>query len=75
MILWLKKNLMVTGAALAAFFIVLVRVFTLGKKAEQQKQTENTLKTAITRFEVENEVNRKSDVDVRSELSRWVRDK
>ncbi|GAA5105480.1 hypothetical protein [Bartonella jaculi] len=75
MILWIKKNLMLTGAALAAFFIVLARVFTLGKKAEQQKQTENTLKTAITRFEVENEVNRKSDVDVRSELSRWVRDK
>ncbi len=35
MILWMKKNLMVTGAALAAFFMILARAFTLGKKAEQ----------------------------------------
>ncbi|WP_144753956.1 hypothetical protein [Bartonella saheliensis] len=74
MILWIKKNLMLTGAAFAAFFIVLARVFTLGKKAEQQKQTENALKTAITRLEVENEVNKETDTDVRSALSDWLRD-
>ncbi|WP_142416441.1 hypothetical protein [Bartonella massiliensis] len=75
MILWMKKNLMLTGAALAVFFMALAKAFHLGKKTEQRKQTENNLKAASTRFEVENEVNRKSDVDVRSELSRWMRDK
>ncbi len=73
MILWIKRNLMLTGAVLAAFFIALARAFTLGKKAEQQKQTEKALKAATTRLEVENEVNQKSDTDVRTELSDWLR--
>ncbi|WP_208436980.1 hypothetical protein [Bartonella taylorii] len=75
MIWWVKKNLMLTGAALAAFFIVLAKAFSLGKKAEQQKQTENALKTVTTRLEVENEINQKSDADVRAALSDWLRDK
>ncbi|UNE53967.1 hypothetical protein [Bartonella machadoae] len=75
MILWMKKNLMLTGAALAAFFIALEKAFVLGKKTEQQKQTEKTLKTATTRLEVENEINQKSDADVRADLSHWLRDK
>ncbi|WP_375642483.1 MULTISPECIES: hypothetical protein [unclassified Bartonella] len=75
MILWMKRNLMITGAALAAFFIALARAFTLGKKAEQQKQTEKALKVAITRLEVENEINKKSDADVRAALSDWLRNK
>ncbi|WP_375630023.1 MULTISPECIES: hypothetical protein [unclassified Bartonella] len=75
MILWMKRNLLLIGAALAAFFMALAKAFTLGKKAEQQKQTEKTLKAATTRLEVENEVNQKSDTDVRTALSRWLRDK
>ncbi|WP_208434512.1 hypothetical protein [Bartonella taylorii] len=75
MILWMKRNLMITGAALVAFFIALARAFILGKKVEQQKQTENALKAATARLEVENEINKKSDADVRTELSRWVRGK
>ncbi|CAK00936.1 hypothetical protein [Bartonella tribocorum] len=75
MILWMKRNLLLTGAALAALFIALAKAFTLGKKAEQQKQTEKTLKATTTRLEVENEVNQKSDADVRAALSRWLRDK
>ncbi|WP_273759632.1 hypothetical protein [Bartonella sp. ML70XJBT.G] len=74
MILWMKKNLMLTGAAFAAFFIALVKAFTLGKKAEVQKQTENSLKAATTRLEVEDEVNKKTDADVRAALSDWLRD-
>ncbi|ENN95322.1 hypothetical protein [Bartonella vinsonii] len=49
MILWMKRNLMLTSAVLAAFFMILARAFTLGKKVEQQKQIENALKTAKTR--------------------------
>ncbi|WP_144751262.1 MULTISPECIES: hypothetical protein [Bartonella] len=75
MMLWIKKNLLLTGAALAAFFMALAKAFTLGKRSEQQKQTEKTLKAATTRLEVENEVDQKSDADVRSELSRWLRNK
>ncbi|EJF95964.1 hypothetical protein ME9_00606 [Bartonella taylorii 8TBB] len=75
MILWIKRNLMLTGAVLTAFFIALARAFTLGKKAEQQKQTEKALKSATTRLEVENEINQKSDADVRAALSDWLRDK
>ncbi|WP_396583979.1 hypothetical protein [Bartonella grahamii] len=75
MILWMKRNLMLTGAALTAFFMILARAFTLGKKAEQQKQTEKALKAATTRLEVENEINQKSDADVRAALSDWLRDK
>ncbi|WP_375696732.1 hypothetical protein [Bartonella sp. AC70YNML] len=75
MILWMKRNLLLIGAALAAFFMALAIAFTLGKKAEQQKQTEKTLKAATTRLEVESEVNQKSDADVRAALSDWLRDK
>ncbi|EJF80005.1 Uncharacterised protein [Candidatus Bartonella washoeensis] len=75
MILSIKKNLMMIGMALAAFFMILARAFTLGKKVEQQKQTEKALQSATTRLEVENEINKKSDADVRAELSEWVRDK
>ncbi len=55
--------------------MALAKAFHLGKQSERQKQTENALKTATTRLEVENEVNQKSDAGVRSELSRWVRGK
>ncbi|BBL53855.1 hypothetical protein MF1_11130 [Bartonella quintana] len=75
MIWSMKKNLTMIGAALATFFLALVRAFILGKKVGQQKQPENTLKSAITRLEVENEINKKSDTDVRTELSDWVCDK
>ncbi|EJF88537.1 hypothetical protein ME1_00537 [Bartonella vinsonii subsp. arupensis OK-94-513] len=75
MMWWMKKNVMVTSAALAAFFMALARAFTLGKKTEQQKQIEKTLKAATTRLEVENEINQKSDDDVRTALSHWLRNK
>ncbi len=55
--------------------MALGKAFQLGKKSERQKQTEHALKRATTRFEVENEVNQKSDADVRSALSRWMRGK
>ncbi|WP_336288623.1 hypothetical protein [Bartonella sp. CB60] len=75
MMWWGKKNLLPLMAAFAAFFMALVKAFSLGKNAEQQKQTKKALEAATTRFEVENEINKKSDADVRVELSRWVRDK
>ncbi|ATO57109.1 hypothetical protein [Bartonella sp. 1-1C] len=75
MILWGKKYGVVVMAAIAAFFIALVRAFRLGKKTEQQKQTETIVKRAITRLEIENEVNKKSDADVRAALSDWLHDK
>ncbi|MGL2349684.1 hypothetical protein ACOWKN_06330 [Helicobacter pylori] len=75
MIWWAKKYLLIITTAFAAFFVILAQVFRLGKKVEQRKRTEKTLKIAITRFEVEDEVNKKSDVDIRSDLSNWVRDK
>ncbi|WP_345097114.1 hypothetical protein [Bartonella acomydis] len=75
MLLWMKKNLLLTGAALAAFFMALAKAFMLGKKSERQKQIEKTLKAAKTRLEVENEVNQKNDTDVRTALSRWLRGK
>ncbi|EKS43077.1 hypothetical protein BbINS_05562 [Bartonella bacilliformis INS] len=55
--------------------MALAKVFDLGKKAEQCQQTERALKIAKTRLEVENEINRKSDADVRSALFQWVRNK
>ncbi|MFT4450627.1 hypothetical protein [Bartonella bacilliformis] len=64
---------MITLASLAAFFMALAKVFDLGKKAEQHQQTERALEMAVRRLEVENEINRKSDADVRSDLSQWVR--
>lgn len=75
MIFWFKRNLSVLLAALAVFFMALAKAFHLGKKSERHKQTERALKTATTRFEVENEVNQKTDAGVRSALSRWVRGK
>ncbi|PIT67904.1 hypothetical protein [Bartonella tribocorum] len=75
MMRWVKKNLMITGAALTAFFIALTKAFTLGKKLEQQKQTEKMLKSSTTRLEVENEINQKSDPDVRAALTHWLRNK
>ncbi|VEJ46069.1 hypothetical protein [Bartonella vinsonii] len=75
MIFWLKKYSLMITAALAVFFMALAKAFHLGKRSEQHKQTKHALKTAMRRFEVENEVNQKSDGDVRTELSRWVRGK
>lgn len=75
MIFWFKRNLSLLLAALAGILMVFAKAFHLGKKSERQKQTEKALKTASTRFEVENEVNQKSDRGVRSSLSRWLRDK
>ncbi|MCZ2203985.1 hypothetical protein [Bartonella sp. A05] len=74
MIQW-KQYLIVVFAALAAFFMTLTKIFYLGKKTEQQKQTDNALKAAITRLEVDNDINKKSDADVRTELSSWLRNK
>ncbi|EJF81434.1 Uncharacterised protein [Candidatus Bartonella washoeensis] len=73
MILWIKKYLTIIATISAAFFVALVKAFFLGKKAEQQKQTEKALNTAKTRLEVENEINKKSDASVRTELSDWLR--
>ncbi len=44
------------------------------KKVEKQKQTNEAFKIAKTRLEVENEINKKSDADVRTKLSNWLRD-
>ncbi|MET3589863.1 putative membrane protein affecting hemolysin expression [Bartonella silvatica] len=71
--IWIKRNLILIGAALAAFFMALAKAFTLGKQVAQKKQTEEALKAAITRLEVENEINQKSDADVRAALSDWLR--
>ncbi|AGF76236.1 hypothetical protein BVtw_10660 [Bartonella vinsonii subsp. berkhoffii str. Tweed] len=57
------------------FFYDFSKSFYPWKKVEQQKQIENALKTAKTRLEVENEINQKSDADVRAALSDWLRDK
>ncbi|WP_139412226.1 hypothetical protein [Bartonella mastomydis] len=75
MIFWFKRNLSFLLAALAVFFMALAKAFHLGKKSERQKQKEHTFKIATTRFEVENEVNQKTDAGVRSALSRWMRGK
>lgn len=75
MIWQIRRKLILTGASLAAFFMALAKSFTLGKKLEQQNQTEKALNLATTRLEIENEVNQKNDTDVRTELSGWLRDK
>ncbi|EJF77765.1 hypothetical protein MCO_00903 [Bartonella sp. DB5-6] len=74
MILWIRKYLTLIATILAAFFVALVKAFFLGKRVEQKKQTEEALKTAKTRIEIENEINKKSDTNVRTELSNWLRD-
>ncbi len=70
-----EKKLDGNRCGFSGFFIALARAFTLGKKAEQQKQTEKALKAATTRLEVESEVNQKSDADMRAALSDWLHDK
>ncbi|WP_455481443.1 hypothetical protein V3564_02850 [Bartonella sp. B12(2025)] len=72
---WMRKNFMFIMAALAAFFMSIAKAFYFGKNSEQQKQTKKALEAATIRLEVENEINKKSDTDVRIELSHWVRDK
>ncbi|AMG85604.1 hypothetical protein A6B38_02410 [Bartonella bacilliformis] len=71
----LKKYLVIILRALSAFFVALVKAFCASKKAEQHKRTKHELKMAVTRLEVENDINQKSDADVRADLSRWLRDK
>ncbi|PIT68756.1 hypothetical protein [Bartonella tribocorum] len=74
MILWVKKYLTMTSAIIVAFFVALMKAFFLGKKVEKQKQMREDFKVAETRLEVENEINKKSDADVRNKLSNWLRD-
>ncbi|WP_175869360.1 hypothetical protein [Bartonella gabonensis] len=73
MILWIKKYLTMTSAIVVAFFIALVKAFFIGKKVEKQKQTKEAFKIAKTRLEIEDEINKKSDADVHSKLSNWLR--
>ncbi|XAM20494.1 hypothetical protein AAJP84_06740 [Bartonella schoenbuchensis] len=61
--------------ASAALFEILMNVCQIGKKVEQHKQTEESLKVATTRLKIEDEINKKSDDNVRSDLSNWLRDK
>nr|WP_236829019.1 hypothetical protein [Bartonella schoenbuchensis] len=61
--------------ASAALFEILMNVCQIGKKVEQHKQTEEALKAAKTRLKIEDEINKKSDDNVRSDLSNWLRDK
>ncbi|EJF86088.1 hypothetical protein [Bartonella rattimassiliensis] len=75
MIFWFKRNLTLMFTALAVFLMALAKAFHLGQRSERQKQIETSLKIATTRFEVENEVNQKSDSGVRSSLTRWLRGK
>ncbi|WP_455475498.1 hypothetical protein [Bartonella sp. B17] len=75
MMWWMRKNFMFIMAALAAFFMSIAKAFYFGKKVEQQKQIKKALEAAVTRLEVENEINKKSDADVRADLTKWVRDK
>nr|WP_273758232.1 hypothetical protein [Bartonella sp. AU55XJBT] len=70
-----QKKSVSSVSGFSRFLVALAKAFHLGKKSERQKQTEHALKTARTRFEVENEVNQKTDAGVRSALSRWVRGK
>ncbi|WP_455476541.1 hypothetical protein [Bartonella sp. B17] len=72
---WMRKNFMFIMAALAAFFMSIAKAFYFRKKVEQQKQIKKALEAAVTRLEVENEINKKSDADVRADLTKWVRDK
>ncbi|MBX4336601.1 hypothetical protein [Bartonella raoultii] len=74
MILWIKKYLTLITTVFVTFFMALAKAFFLGKKSEQQKQMKKNLETAKTRLEVENEINKKSDAGVRTELSNWLRD-
>nr|WP_078690332.1 hypothetical protein [Bartonella schoenbuchensis] len=59
----------------AALFEILMNVCQIGKKVEQHKQTEEALKAAKTRLKIEDEINKKSDDNVRADLSNWLRDK
>ncbi|WP_208541324.1 hypothetical protein [Bartonella capreoli] len=71
----MKKYLVIAITTSIAFFIALAKAFRLGKKVEKHKQTEESLKAATTRLEIENEINKKCDDDIRAALSNWVRDK
>ncbi|ALE03444.1 hypothetical protein [Bartonella ancashensis] len=67
---WLKEYFLITLAAFAAFFMAFMKAFYTGKETEQHKQTERASEMAVRQLEVENEINRKSDADVHSALSR-----
>ncbi|WP_039761226.1 hypothetical protein [Bartonella queenslandensis] len=66
---------MLTGAALAAFFMALLKVFKLGRDKERNKQLHADLKAAQTRLEVDHEIDQSDDHSVRFSLSKWVRGK
>jgi len=60
-------------AALAAFFVAVVKVFSAGQSAEKSKQNKASLDAYRKRSEVNDEIARQSDSDSRAELSQWVR--
>ncbi|ENN92714.1 hypothetical protein BBbe_01890 [Bartonella bovis 91-4] len=71
----MKKYLEIILDASAALLEIFANVCQIGKKVEQHKQTEDPLKATTTRLEIENEINKKHDDDVHSDLSEWVRKK
>jgi hypothetical protein len=71
-----KAGRAVAGAFSAVVLVALVlwRVFAAGKRAESQKQTEDSLKNLRERAAVDDTISKLSDTDRRHHLRDWVRD-
>ncbi len=62
------------SAILAAAGVIYWKIQESGRAKERAKRAQETLKATQKRKEIDDEVNKMSDDDVKSELSRWVRD-
>ncbi|WP_370931906.1 hypothetical protein [Bartonella sp. DGB1] len=69
----MKKYLYIAGAVITAFFVALAKAFKLGQQDQQNKQDKETLKSIGIRQKVENDINKKSDDNIRDSLRKWVR--
>lgn len=67
------RVIMTIGAAGAALFVVILKIFNAGKASQQAAQDRASLEAYRNREKIDETVSRQSDADARADLSRWVR--
>lgn len=69
----LRRYLVIIITTITAIGLSLLRAFSLGKQQEQAKQNKAALDASINRQEIEDEINKSDDANIRADLSSWVR--
>lgn len=69
----MKKYFIAFVIFFSTAIITILKVFRMGQHYQRNKQDKKSLKAIETSKQVQNEINAKSDANIRDSLSKWVR--